>query len=279
MRDPARPLYVRERIMDRFGLRFSGKIDSAIFDQIKYFCMFIGYPRSGHSAVGALMNAHPAMVIAHELHALQYLLSGFSIDEIYRLILKRDRDFLHNDAKWEGFSYKVPDAGQGTHDAIQVIGDKKGGGSTILLEKYPDLLKNLRRQLTVPVRFIHQVRNPFDNIATIARRGGGNLNRAAIHFFKLCETNQRLLTGEISDADVLFMRHEDLIRDPRTEIAKWCEFLDLEATEPYKDACAAVIFDSPNKSRHKADWDEATKSFIQDHIEKYPFLDGYTFDD
>jgi len=40
--------------------------------------MFVGYPRSGHSVIGSLLNAHPDMVVAHELNALRYVQAGFS---------------------------------------------------------------------------------------------------------------------------------------------------------------------------------------------------------
>ena len=37
------------------------------FESVQTYVMFVGYPRSGHSLVGAFLNAHPAMMIAHEL--------------------------------------------------------------------------------------------------------------------------------------------------------------------------------------------------------------------
>ena len=42
-----------------------------VIDGIKMFVMFIGYPRSGHSIVGSLMDAHPHMVIANEFMLLR----------------------------------------------------------------------------------------------------------------------------------------------------------------------------------------------------------------
>ena len=46
------------------------------FETIQLYCMFVGYPRSGHSLVGAMFDAHPDIVIAHELDALRYLKAG-----------------------------------------------------------------------------------------------------------------------------------------------------------------------------------------------------------
>ena len=38
--------------------------------QLRSFCLFIGYPRSGHSLLGSLLDAHPDIAIAHEVNAL-----------------------------------------------------------------------------------------------------------------------------------------------------------------------------------------------------------------
>lgn len=36
------------------------------FSHIENFCMFIGYPRSGHSLIAALLDAHPEVVMGME---------------------------------------------------------------------------------------------------------------------------------------------------------------------------------------------------------------------
>ena len=40
------------------------------YDEVETFVMFIGYPRSGHSLVGALLDAHPEVIIAREYDIL-----------------------------------------------------------------------------------------------------------------------------------------------------------------------------------------------------------------
>ena len=47
-----------------------------MFETIQLYCMFVGYPRSGHSLVGTLLDAHPDIVIAHELDALRHIRAG-----------------------------------------------------------------------------------------------------------------------------------------------------------------------------------------------------------
>ena len=42
-------------------------------DEVERVCLFIGHPRSGHSLVGAMLDAHPDLCIAHELDMLAFL--------------------------------------------------------------------------------------------------------------------------------------------------------------------------------------------------------------
>ena len=37
-----------------------------LYDGVETFVMFIGYPRSSHSLVGAVLDAHPEIIIPHE---------------------------------------------------------------------------------------------------------------------------------------------------------------------------------------------------------------------
>ena len=46
-------------------------LDTKVWDKVQIFLLFIGYERSGHSLVSALLDAHPNMVIADELHVLR----------------------------------------------------------------------------------------------------------------------------------------------------------------------------------------------------------------
>ena len=41
-----------------------------LYDGVETFVLFIGYPRSSHSLVGAILDAHPEIVIPHEFNLL-----------------------------------------------------------------------------------------------------------------------------------------------------------------------------------------------------------------
>ncbi|MFC1853689.1 hypothetical protein ACFL27_26190, partial [candidate division CSSED10-310 bacterium] len=72
---------------------YSGIKKRTLFQKIDTFFMFIGYPHSGHSLVGSLLDAHPQIICAYELGVLKYILAGFSKNQIYALILKNSEKF------------------------------------------------------------------------------------------------------------------------------------------------------------------------------------------
>ena len=41
-----------------------------LYDRVETFVLFIGYPRSSHSLVGAILDAHPEIIIPHEYNLL-----------------------------------------------------------------------------------------------------------------------------------------------------------------------------------------------------------------
>ena len=116
--------------------------------------MFVGYPRSGHSLVGALLDAHPEIVIAHELDVLRQLRAGADKYELLDLLLRKAERFAEQGSMWSGFSFAVPGQWQGKYRKLRVIGDKKGGGSSRALAEDPDLLGRLRATLDLEMRFM-----------------------------------------------------------------------------------------------------------------------------
>lgn len=42
-----------------------------LYNDIETFVMFIGYPRSSHSLVGSILDAHPEIIISNEYHIIQ----------------------------------------------------------------------------------------------------------------------------------------------------------------------------------------------------------------
>jgi hypothetical protein len=120
------------------------------------FIFSLGYPRSGHSLIGALLNAHPNMVIAHELGDLKYAYLGFKRWQIYYLLMKKAELSAEKDCKLGGYNYNVPNQWQGKFNQIQVIGDKQGEGTILRIQANLDYLQRLRQTINVPLQEICQ---------------------------------------------------------------------------------------------------------------------------
>lgn len=173
------------------------------YDNINTYCMFIGYPRSGHTLIGASLDAHPNIVLGHEMDALKYIIKGESRDKVYSRLLAMSRTFITIGGQWMNYNYKIPGQYQGRATEIKVIGDKKGGGSTNKIHRDYGLLAKLKSTVGDRIKMVHVIRNPFDIITTRAR--GGNL--------VLAEVNEDILTKA---ADDFFREAETVLRSSRT---------------------------------------------------------------
>ncbi len=272
-------------ISDRIGMRLryldsalrSGRYRDAL-SGLESYCMFIGYPRSGHSLLGSLLDAHPDIVIAHELDALRFVEAGFSQEQLFYLLIERSKWFTNKGRTWYEYSYDVPNQWNGRFRLIRVIGDKKGGQSSERLARNPQLLEKLRRTLTTDLKIIHVTRNPFDNITTMSTRMSMSLQNASKHYFWLCDSVVRAKASQ-DPSNWLDLRHEDLIVDPTGTLKGACAFLGQEAEDEYLSDCATLVFDSPRKTRSKVEWHKDLIEEVQERLAQYPFLYGYRFDD
>lgn len=275
----SRPIRDRSVMAARIATAaLSARPDRSIVDGVRCYCMFIGYPRSGHSLVGSIVGAHPNAVIAHELDALRYVQSRLARrDLLYSMILRRDREFGAAGRVWTGYDYSVPGQAQGGFDELLVIGDKRGAGSTKRLRAHPELLGRLRRLVGVDVRMVHVIRDPFDTIASMHRRGRRPLATSVHRFFDLCATN-----ATIRDRDpdaVIDVRLEALVASPTEVVRRLTGFLGLDVSEAYLESCSAVVFDAPKRTRSTVAWPADLVAEVERRMQAYPFLEGYAFDD
>ncbi len=277
-----------QKVRRRLNLMYNTQVNMltrrGTYDDIAIYCMFIGYPRSGHTLIGASLDAHPNVILGHEMDALKYVMKGESRDKIYSRLLGMSKTFISIGGQWMDYNYKIPGMYQGRATELKVIGDKKGGGSTNKIRRDPALLDKISALVGAgKIRMVHVTRNPYDIITTRAR--GGNLvmdqvgekelRQGADDFFLEADTVAMIKKRGFRVIDV---SHEAYIADPKTELRKLCQALDLPASEEYLNACSAIVFDKPKKSRLGISWPEALKAEVQQRINTYDFLSGYTWE-
>ena len=249
------------------------------FADVERYCMFIGYPRSGHSLVGSLISAHPHAVIGDELDALRYVRLRYSREQIYSLILRSDEAFSARGRQAFVHNYDVPGQWQGRYEQLRVIGDKKGGNSIVQMAARPALFPALRERVRDPIRLIHVTRNPYDNVAAIFKMPAwaGDLAGAA-RFYERLARGVADFRGVVTPGELHELRHEDLIAAPHATLRGVVEFLGLDATPDYLDACASILYEKPNQVRHQVDWPSTVRDHVATIIDSHPFLSSYHWD-
>lgn len=236
------------------------------------------------------MDAHPEIIISHEYgvlgkwekyrsarlkkkknlqkYALFYDLHQFSLrDALFGRRATLSKTLL---APKFRYTYNVPGLWQGGYQRkIKVIGDKQAGKTSEFLSTAIDILKEIRQTLQVPLRFIHIVRNPFDNIATMTLRETGtreavieegtqinntaqDLEKSVNRYFKLAAANQRV--RELYGDEVVDIAGHETILRPKETLQRLCDHLNVACSEEYFEKCSNILFSTPSITRHKVVW-------------------------
>lgn len=268
------------RAVDLLDARVHGRFYDSVFEGVELYCGFIGCSRSGHSLVGALLDAHPDAVIAHELDAMGLAGLGITPRSLHYLILKNSRRQQVVGRLSSDFRYAVPGQWQGRFRNLRVIGDKMAGRTMDWYRRFPRLLHRLERSAGRSCRFVHVVRNPLDNIATMARRNrrnrpvrGADLDYAVDWFFARMRASLAF-RAEVGDR-VHTLWHEAMVAEPRETLSSLCRFLSLEPHATYLDASAEIVRPRPNLSRDAAPWRPGHLADIERQSAAFPFLERY----
>ena len=139
-----------------------------VIDKVKTLYISIGYARSGHSIIAALMDAHPHMVIADEYgfctsphrNTKTLLFNDLYQDSFWNAI-NGSRSLQHNE---KGYTLDVANSWQGKYDMyVSVIGSKCGCGH---FEDFLASYNEIKAATKIPIKATISIRNPFDLIAT-----------------------------------------------------------------------------------------------------------------
>ncbi len=263
-------------LWDRLRLKFGASKHEASFKNIETCCFFIGYPRSGHSIISSVMDAHPNCLIAHRMDSIRYFEMGYKLLDIFYLMLRNSERFGKSNRKLTAYEYNIPNQWQGRFSTLKVIGDQEGKWSTLRLANRPEVLEKLLQIKTVKLRFIHVIRNPFDNISTWALRTADDIDSRTLKYFDLVE-KVASIQKHLAPEQILNIRHEEFIKEPEKWIKTIFNFIDLEIDTPFIKDCTSIIFQKENKSRNKVKWSLESIEKVENKMKEYPFFDGYSF--
>jgi hypothetical protein len=268
------------------------------------FVQFVGFPRSGHSLIGSVLDAHPRAVVAHELDAMGLFRAGLPRRVVYGLVLENSAAFSAHGRWWNGYRYEVPGYGGGA-GAPAVLGDKKGDWAVRWTQREPGLLDRVRGRLRGRDRWVLVTRHPLDNVATLSLRKGRAYDRLRIEAETRVAFRERLAEAQ-ERGDVAAAVRGDMLDDyaglcegieamrravpaerwhhvvyerftaaPEAEIERLCQFLGLDAAPDYVAAAASIVHDSPNRSRDRLAWTDGQRARVDALVERFPFLHPY----
>jgi hypothetical protein len=256
----------------------------AAYPDLHAFCLFIGYPKSGHSLVGALLDAHPDVVIGKALNAFGMVVVDESPPgEVVEQLLENSRYQATRGRKQNRYRYGVENQWQGRIRTLRVLGDKFSDRTTKRIGRTSDALARFEREMGLPLRLIHVTRNPFDMVARIAvsKIADGTeqerVAKATDYIGRLAAINQDVI--EEGAHPVLTFGHETMVADPREQLGRLCRFLGVEADDGYVDDCAEIVFPAPQRARGLIDWQADQIEAIEQIAARHDFLREYRLDE
>ena len=251
------------------------------FTSVRTFCMFLGTVKSGGSLIGSLLDAHPSVVLSDEADPLRFVIAGFGREQIFHILAKAARrEALKGRVtarRLEPYALAVPGGSQGHAAAPIVIGDSRAGPTTRRLGDHPDLIWRLRTRLDdVEDRYIHVVRNPYDPISAMVRRGRRTLADAIDDYAGQCSRMVALREWLPSDR-LLTVRYEQFVAAPTGELRRVCQFLGVDPHPRYLSACVAIVDPTRRPERETVTWTPEAVAAVNQLIRHHDFLDRYAY--
>ena len=284
------------------------KLPQSVIDGVKTFIFFVGHPCSGHSIVGSLIDSHPHMVISHEYTLFNKLSTGVlapTKPEIFNTLWKESqavaREHGARALDEKGYTLFVDGLYEGRYvDYIDAIGDKRGDRVVEMFLDHPHNWSKVYKillSLNVTLKVIHVIRNPYDNIATLAffvqtsrTRTFGSVKQSNKTYtfssnhilrwtkFYFWHHEGIVNAKEKYNLDIIEVHGKDLISDPKGTLLKICDQLGVTCSENYLEVCSKKIFKTESRTRHLLKWTNKQLELIEQNIKKYSCLRGYSFD-
>ena len=275
-----------------------------VVQDVTQFVFFVGYARSGHSIVASILDAHPHIVISHEYSLFgqwenepsKHSDKSWFFSTLYGSSKNSAEDGLRREvAKKKGYTLAIPGWWQGNFDnTIAVIGDKSGGLTAQLYRRskktFKSLYQELKSTVQIPIKVIHVVRNPYDNIATMLLYNTHQKRKVnASNQYDNVEKLREQITSYFNQVrSVVDMIHEiplnvieihnaDMIANPKGVIRDVCLKLHVDCSEEYLHMCAETMFVSESKTRHLVKWTPQLIDLVESHIRSYKHLQRYSF--
>ncbi len=269
------------------------------YGNLQYFVIFLGFPHSGGTIMGAIIDAHPHVILSNEYNVLEelpkFLHAGGRAALFSALVQNSYKQ--RNGRSHTGYDYTFPQY-SGRAANMTVVGDKKCGGTTKALmgTREPlQLLHKLRDLAQLPVKVLVKIRDPLDQIATNRAREKtkghvGNytkqctcVNGSATHRkpagYLIAELAKKhkfieslIDTGEM---DALVVHHDDLTDNPVAETRRTNEWLSLKNCPAHEALVRGKVHRSARRASVSVEWISQDLASLRALCERVAYLTRY----
>ena len=282
-----------------------------IVEAVERFVFFLGWPRSGHSIIASMMDAHPEMIIAQHFLLFKELPNEASkqllINNDKRLVKTKFFSELYHDSHYsanhyrkngtKGYNLSLDTRWQGTFNKLRVIGTREGGYVSSRYSEDPLLLglyyQILVDKLSIPVHVLLVVRNPYDMIATsllynvsstckkrvcASKENPYNDPPRLMQQAELIFRDAAAVEAMIRDChlNVLRIHHEDHVKEPVRTMQQICNFLDVQCAKDFLRQCDRKTFKVFSNTRETVVWTKEVLDFVERNIRRYSFFSRYS---
>lgn len=241
------------------------------------FLLILGSGRSGSTILGAVLDAHPNMVVANETIESVNLWRRLDGTRILEGIFKNAEKQAFDASRSAVCGHKsqwTPAQKQEIH----VVGDKVWYPATLFLHGKYDLIPSLEERVGAPVTIIHACRNPFDVISSMHLKSGAPIGDRIRWYSAHCEA-VAAISGRMPEDRFLHVHHEELIQRPSEVLQNCIRFLDLPFNQEYFERCKSMLFDSPRQSRHQVTWSPEDSARVRELTKHFSWLKIYSPDE
>lgn len=209
--------------------------------RVETFVLFVGASRSGHSLVGALLDAHPDALIAEEADALSaYLDGGLGREALFGRLADSAGGCGAAGRLQTGYNYTVPQMWNGQWRCARgpkVLGDKQGRGTAKRLARASRNASEL-----APIRAFFAALG-VKRVACVYVDVTGPRDAAKDAMSATTDAALRALVDAAPGGTAVeVLRVVDFACHPRAILGDLLRFLDLDAgVEGYADAAVARV--------------------------------------
>ena len=156
------------------------ELPSNATDSLRYFVLFVGHARSGSSITGAVLDAHPHVILSHEYFLARRMAltpkmfenKSSLLSQLYTNQKRKIEAEKRGKGEQKGYSIFVNDSFTGKYDkSLGVVGDKSAAMTLLVYmsdrERFAEVVHNIETLAGVPVKFI-QVGTYNDTCTAVA---------------------------------------------------------------------------------------------------------------